>query len=156
MGLITQDEAMAHCKADSADASLVTLYAGAAEESVIEFLNRMVYPDQAALDAALTAVPTEDAAARQTYLDAVEAAAALEDVFDRERAVDAATIAWRAAKWRYMAIYQGMVVNQSIRAAILLRLGHLYRNREEMVDGRLELDPAIQTLLLPHRVGWGV
>ena len=51
-----------------------------------------------------------------------------------------------------------MVVNDAIKAAILLTLGHLYANREDVVTGlsvaRLPLDA--RSFLRPHRISNGV
>lgn len=50
-----------------------------------------------------------------------------------------------------------MVVNASIKAAILLILGHLYAHREDAVQGAMsELPLGSRELLQPWRVGWGV
>lgn len=50
-----------------------------------------------------------------------------------------------------------MVVNDAIRAAVLLTLGHLYRNREAVVsEAANELPLGVTQLLWPHRVGLGV
>jgi hypothetical protein len=53
-----------------------------------------------------------------------------------------------------------MVINDAIRAAILLQLGHLYRNREDVAAGAsaaaVELPLGSRTLLQPYRVGLGV
>lgn len=51
-----------------------------------------------------------------------------------------------------------MVCNDLVRAAILLTLGHLYANREEVVTGTIatELPMGSRTLLAPYRKGMGV
>lgn len=53
-----------------------------------------------------------------------------------------------------------MVVTPVIKAAVLLLLGHLYRNREEVVMGdsaaSAQLPVGATTLLWPHRVGLGI
>lgn len=50
-----------------------------------------------------------------------------------------------------------MVVNDSIRAAILLILGHLYANREDVgLQQAYELPMGARSLLWPYRVGLGV
>lgn len=51
-----------------------------------------------------------------------------------------------------------MIVNDAIRSAILLILGHLYANREEVVIGAsaIQLPMASQYLLQPYRKGMGV
>ena len=50
-----------------------------------------------------------------------------------------------------------MVVNDAIKAAILLLVGHLFRNREEVTGESLtQLPMGVHSLLWPHRVGLGV
>lgn len=53
-----------------------------------------------------------------------------------------------------------MVATSVISAAVLLILGHLYRNREEVLVGTsaaaVQLPVGANTLLWPHRVGLGV
>lgn len=51
-----------------------------------------------------------------------------------------------------------MVINAAVKAAMLLTLGHLYVNREDVVIGTIstELDMGSRTLLWPYRVGLGV
>ncbi len=51
-----------------------------------------------------------------------------------------------------------MIANDAIRAAILLILGHLYANREEVVTGTIatELPMTSRRLLQPYRKGMGV
>ena len=104
MALIDDDTAMAHCKADDADAKLVKLYLAAAEQAAIDYLDRGVYETEADLEAA-----------------------------DDET---------------------GIVVNFSIKAAILLILGHLYENRGTVVTGTIatEIPFGAKALLLLHRL----
>lgn len=50
-----------------------------------------------------------------------------------------------------------MIVNAAVRAAILLILGHLYANREDVVATAVnKLPMGAYSLLYPHRVGLGV
>ena len=51
-----------------------------------------------------------------------------------------------------------MVANDAVRAAVLLTLGHLYRNREEVITGAIvsEMKEGARALLWPHRCGLGV
>lgn len=53
-----------------------------------------------------------------------------------------------------------ILVDDAIRAAILLTLGHLYRNREDVVAGQsagaVALPLGARALLQPKRVGMGV
>lgn len=50
-----------------------------------------------------------------------------------------------------------MVVNAAIQAAILLILGHLYANREEVITGTIatEIPRGSRSLLWPHRINPG-
>lgn len=51
-----------------------------------------------------------------------------------------------------------MVINAAVKAAILLTLGHLYANRENVVIGSIstDLEMGAHSLLWPYRVGLGV
>jgi hypothetical protein len=112
---VTIDQARAHCQASPADDTMLALYAGAAEQSAVDFLDRQVFVDQDTLDAA------------------VEAGTAGDDP---------------------------MVVNDAIRAAVLLVCAHLYANKEEVVAGSnvaaVALPFGAERLLWPHRSGLGV
>lgn len=50
------------------------------------------------------------------------------------------------------------VINDSIRAACLLILGHLYANREDVVTGitAIEVPMSSRLLLTPYRIGMGI
>lgn len=112
--LITPEQARAHLRIDGADdADDLALKTEAAEQLAAEFLNRQVFADQPALDAAVAAGTAGDAP---------------------------------------------MVVNSLVRAAILLILGHLHANREDVVVGTIatELPQGSRSLLAPYRVGMGV
>ena len=52
----------------------------------------------------------------------------------------------------------GIVINKAIEAACLLKLGHLFANREEVVVGStaVELPLASKSLLMPYRIRMGV
>lgn len=113
MRLVTIEQARQHCRVDSDDDQMLTLYAGAAEDAAQEFLNRRVYEDEDALAAAVLAGT---------------------------------------------AGCDPIVVNDAIRAAMLLTLGHLYANRENVVVGSAvsEMKEGTRSLLWPYRVGLGV
>jgi predicted HD phosphohydrolase len=113
MRLVTIEQARQHCRADSDDDQMLTLYGGAAEDAAQDFLNRRVYEDEDALAAAVLA-----------------GAAGCDPI----------------------------VVNDAIRAAVLLTLGHLYANRENVVTGTIvsEMKEGTRSLLWPYRIGLGV
>lgn len=113
MDLVTIEQLRAHCRAESEDDALLTVYGEAAEQAAADFLNRRVYADADALAAA---------------------------VLDGSAGDDP------------------IVVNDAIRAAVLLLAGHLYRNREDVITGTIatKMPMGAHTLLWPHRVGIGV
>lgn len=52
-----------------------------------------------------------------------------------------------------------MIVNESVKAAIMLLVGHLYANREAVVESKIEmveLPMGVMFLLTPYRVGMGL
>jgi len=113
MRLVTIEQARQHCRVDSDDDQMLTLYGGAAEDAAQEFLNRRVYEDEAELAAAV-----------------LNGTAGCDPI----------------------------VVNDAIRAAVLLTLGHLYANRESVITGSAvsEMKEGTRSLLWPYRVGLGV
>lgn len=113
MELVELEQARWHCRTDSDDDPILSVYVKAAEETAQAFLNRRVFAD---MDAMASAV-----------LDGTAGA-------------------------------EPMLVNDAIRAAILLLAGHLYRNREEVVTGQTvaQLPVGAHALLWPYRVGIGV
>jgi hypothetical protein len=154
--LILDAQARVHLHAEDDDD--ISVYIGAAERAAQEFLNRRVYADQAALVAAQLMVTDGLLAARATY-DAADAAANLID--DRDARLEAKTYAFK----QYMAAHRlaaeiraGIVIDDMIRAAMLLTIGHLYANREDVVAGVSvsQLPIGADRLLQPYRVGLGV
>jgi hypothetical protein len=100
-------------EADGDDVDLIEVYLGGAAESACEFMNRRVFEDRAALDAAVVAGGAGD---------------------------------------------YPMVATDAIRAAVLLILGMLYENREDVVIGLTaeNLPRGSRALLQPYRVNMGV
>lgn len=112
--LITLDEAVAHVRSElGIEDAMITLYTRAAEQSAMDYLNRQVFADKAALDEAVTAGT---------------------------------------------AGVNPLVVNYAIKAAILLTLGHLHANREDVVAGQsvAQIPMGARSLLRPHRIGNGL
>lgn len=96
----------------------------------------------------------EDAAMILLYTGAAEQSAL--DFINRQ--VYADTEALAAAVLAGTGGASPIVVNDAIRAAILLILGHLYANREDSVIGTIasDLPMGSRSLLAPHRTGLGV
>lgn len=83
------------------------------------------------------------------YLEAAEQAAA--DYLNRQVYPDAAAVA--AAESAGTAGKDPMIVNAAVKSAILLTLGHLHTNREDVVAGVsvAQLPSGARSLLRPHR-----
>lgn len=158
MPVIAIDIAMHHLHAEPDDRVLVQAQLEAAEGAAMEFLNRRVYADQVALDQAKAGVLAAMRAAKEANTVAVAIAELEPEHTLRARLLDHARQALAEAYDRADAIAYGMVLNAQIQAACLLKLGHLFANREEVVTGAtaVELPLASQHLLMPYRIRMGV
>ncbi|MDD1150038.1 head-tail connector protein [Pseudomonas sp. TNT2022 ID357] len=158
MPVIAIELAMHHLLAEPEDQVLVQAQLEAAEETAMKFLNRRFYLDQVALDTARAGVPGAMLAAKDANAAAVAAAEVEQDHTLRCRLLGHARQALADAYDQCDAIAYGMVLNPAIQAACLLKLGHLFANREEVVTGAtaVELPMASQHLLMPYRIRMGV
>jgi len=95
-----------------------------------------------------------DDAMLELYGGAAEEAA--QEFLNRKVFPDAASMA--AAVLAGTAGCDPIVVTDAIRAAVLLTLGHLYANRENVVTGTIvsEMKEGTRSLLWPYRIGLGV
>ena len=158
MTLVPLPVAKMHIRAEDAADDEVTPYLSAAELAAASFLNRQVYATQGELDAAVAGVPAMLTAAGVAHTAAVEAAEALEDAIARATGVAYADTVYARAQDEAREIRAGMVVNDAVKAAILLLFGHLHANREDAVTGVpvAQMPMGSQYLLMPYRVGMGV
>lgn len=146
--------AKAHLRVDHADEdTLIGLYLSAAEQAAVAALDRKVYADSTALDAAVSAAPAAFAAAVAAYESAVDAALALTELSQQAEALRVADLALQRAKIESRQVNDGIVINDTITAAVLLTLGHLYANREDVVAGLSvsRLPIGADALLQPYR-----
>lgn len=136
MPLLTIDEALAHCRLEADyPAEQILAYMHAAESSVIAYLNRAVFEDQAALDAAQAEIPGKVGAAYDAYNAALRAAMAISNVGQKEIMIQMAESKYLEARIAAYRVINGIVANGAIIAAILLTLGNLFQNREADVVG---------------------
>ncbi|ANN66466.1 head-tail connector protein [Bordetella bronchialis] len=155
MALLTAEQCRAQCRVtgDYDDAELADKLASA-ENAVSAHLNRNVYVDQEALDAAVNDLADAAGQAQEAYDQAVAAAAGLSSDAAREMALQVAEK--RLADFRLNAqrTLNGIVANGSILAAVRLTLGHLYANRESVATGVTvaELPLGVADLLRPYRL----
>lgn len=158
MSVISIETAMQHLHAEPEDQLFVQGLLSAAEEAAMQFLQRRFYADQSAVDAA-----KQDSIARtNAALAAYKAAEVQADLPSnaeircalRDRARQALADAYQAIDMEQF----GILVNPAIQAACLLKLGHLFANREEVVVGvsAAELPLASRSLLMPYRIRMGV
>ncbi|MBF8765338.1 phage gp6-like head-tail connector protein [Pseudomonas putida] len=158
MSVIAIELAMHHLLAEPDDQVLVQAQLDASEEAAMQFLNRRFYLDQVALDSARAGVPAAMQQAKEANAAAVAAAEAEQDHTLRCRQLEYARKALADAYDLADFIAYGMVLNPAIQAACLLKLGHLFANREEVATGTtaVELPLASQHLLMPYRIRMGV
>ena len=155
MTFVTLPEAKLHLRVDSIDEdALIVLYINAAEQSAVSLLDRGVYADGTALGVAKAAAPAELAAATATYTAAIAAAQALTDATEQAAATQAAEYAYLRAQVAYRQAMDGVVVNDQIKAAVLLTVGSLYAQREDVVVGAsvATLPNGADYLLQPFKV----
>lgn len=157
--LLTFEEARAHLRVDDCyPTEQIAPYLLAAARFTTEYLNRRLYESEAKRAEAVGAVPQGLATARAAYEAATRNAAALADGFERDAAVEHAAWVYAEAKKAALETRYGMVIDDLIKAAMLLILGHLHENREEVVTGTTAtaLPSGAKALLFPYRVGLGV
>ena len=136
MSFVTLAEAKLHLRVDGTDEdALIGLYINAAEQAAIKAMDRGVYADGTALQTAMTAAPAALTAATAAYTAAVTAAEAMTDATEQAAALKVAEAAYLRALVAYRQVFDGIVVNDQIKAAVLLTVGHLYANREDVVAG---------------------
>jgi len=158
MGLLTLDEARAHLRVGASyPAAQIQPYVDSAEAYVQAFLNRAVYATAQELEAAVLALPAVLVTAAQARDETLAAAAAAADSTTAEWLRCSAYDGYASALAQAQRVQRGMVVNDGIKTAIRLLLGHLDENRESVARGIsvAELPQGVEFFLLPYRVGWG-
>ena len=155
MTFVTTSEAKLHLRVDSADEdALIGVYITAAEQMAIALLDRGVYADDTALGVAKAAAPGELDTAIAAYESAIAAAEALADETAKAASIQTAGNGLLRAKVAHRHAMDGMVVNEAIKAAVLLIVGSLYAQREDVVVGVsvAQLPNGAEWLLAPYRV----
>lgn len=155
MTFVTTSEAKLHLRVDSADEdALIGVYITAAEQMAIALLDRGVYADGTALGVAKAAAPGELDTAIAAYESAIAAAEALADETAKAASIQTAGNGLLRAKVAHRHAMDGMVVNEAIKAAVLLIVGSLYTQREDAVVGVSveQLPNGAEWLLAPYKV----
>ena len=155
MIFVTTSEAKLHLRVDSADEdALIGVYITAAEQMAVALLDRGVYADGTALGVAKAAAPGELDTAIAAYESAMAAAEALADETATAASIQTAGNGLLRAKVAHRHAMDGMVVNEAIKAAVLLIVGSLYAQREDAVVGVSveQLPNGAEWLLAPYKV----
>ena len=155
MSLVTLESAKLHLRVDgTGEDALIAVYITAAEQMAIALLDRGVYADGTALGVAKAAATGELDTAIAAYDAAIEAAEALPGETAIAAAIQTAGHDLLRAKVAHRQAMDGMVVNEAIKAAVLLIVGSLYAQREDVVVGVSveQLPNGAEWLLAPYRV----
>lgn len=149
MKLITLEQARTHVNADSGDESddaLLTTYCNGAEAACARLANRNLYATATELQAAVSGVPAMMEAAYVAYDAAVAVAESQTDARMKAFHMAAAQTALNTATNNADAIINGLAldvaavngqpVGDDIILAVLMTVGHSYRNRESVVAGQ--------------------
>ena len=161
MKLITLAQAQDHVKSDGDDDTLLTTYCDAAESACARLANRNLYATAADYQAAADGVAVAMLAAYTAYDAALETADSQDDTrmtammkANAQVALDRATIAADA-------IVHGLALESladggnDILLAILMTVGHAYRNREAVITGQgaaaIEVPMSAQAIMSLHR-----
>ena len=155
MTFVTLPEAKLHLRVDSADEdALIGVYITAAEQMAVALLDRGVYADGTALGVAKAAAPGELDTAIAACVSAIAAAEALADETAIAAAIQTAGNDLLRAQVAHRQAMDGMVVNEAIKAAVLLIVGSLYAQREDVVVGVsvAQLPNGAEWLLAPYKV----
>lgn len=156
MTFVTLPEAKLHLRGvdGTEEDALIGVYITAAEQMAIALLDRGVYADGTALGVAKAAAPGELDTAIAAYESAISAAEALADETAKAASIQTAGNGLLRAKVAHRHAMDGMVVNEAIKAAVLLIVGSLYTQREDVVVGVsvAQLPNGAEWLLAPYRV----
>ena len=155
MSFVQLAEAKTHLRVDGPDEdALIGLYINAAEQAAVKAMDRGVYADGTALQTAMTAAPAALTAATVAKEAAVAAAEAMTDSTEKVAALQVAETAYMRALVAYRQAFDGIVVNDQIKAAVLLTVGSLYAQREDVVVGAsvAALPNGADYLLQPFKV----
>lgn len=159
MSLVPIETARAHLRVEADyPADQIQPYLDAATDSALQFINRAVYATEDEVATAKAAVPAALVLAAAERDAAIAAAEQVADCDARSWLVAQAGADYAAALKRAREIGLAIPINASITAAILLTLGHLDENREEVARGVsvTQLPIGAQHLLWPYRAGLGV
>lgn len=147
MSIVTLSEAKLHLRVDGTDEdTLIQALLNAAEKSAALWMGRNLYADQNALTAAKTAAPSLLTTATSAYTAATTAAEAISDDIESAITQEAADDAYASAQETSKLTQYGIVIDDMIRAAVLLTVGAFYESREAG-----DIPQGARSLLQPYK-----
>lgn len=157
MSILKLERALAHLRIDVDIDDDVSSKLLSAEDIAQRYLNRNVYSDTDALLLAKKQVPEMVDLLKKDYSNQIDYANSLNDADLKDSLIQTAKTFYEDGLGGVNRALLGIVVNPSIEAAILLILGHLYENREDVsVVDVSELPKGATWNLNPYRIQLGV
>ena len=158
MPVISIETAKTHLRVDDDTGDDVLLKLESAIDSAEQYLNRKVFESSEALQTERNKVADLIVSAQTGYNQSIASADLISDWEYRNILKDTAKNNKKAAMRNIRMIESGIVINPSIEIGILMILGHLYANREDVVVGlgAAEIPKSSKAFLDPYRVDLGV
>lgn len=157
MPVINIEKAMVHLRVDEDTGGDVLAKLNSAEDKAARYLNRFFYASVAAWTEAIALCLNQLNDALEQYTQSCNTANLVTDFVSRGMLLSAAENLKKEAQRNTKMAMQGIVINPSIEAAVLLILGSLYENREDETSTAVnELPKGALWLLDPYRLDLGV
>lgn len=146
MSIVSIETALHHLRADADDTIDVQHKLDAAQEIAEQFMGRRVYASNSELDAAIDANAIEMDALVSLRVGALSGDISSHVVQSKLERIE-------SQLYEKLMIARGIATNKAIEVAILLILGTLYENREDVVIGAsvTQLPQAAEHRLQPYR-----
>lgn len=147
MSIVTLSEAKLHLRVDGTDEdTLIQGLLNAAEKAAALWMGRNIYADQNALTTAKDAAPALLTTATAAYTAASTAAESIADDTESAMAQESADDAYMGAQEVYRLASYGAVIDDMIRAAVLLTVGSFFESREAG-----DIPQGARSLLQPYK-----
>lgn len=158
MPVINIETAKTHLRVDDDTGDDVLLKLESAIDSAEQYLNRKVFESLEALQTERNKVADLIVSAQAGYNQSIASANLISDWEYRNILKDTAKNNKKTAMRNIRMIESGIVINPSIEIGILMILGHLYANREDVVVGlgAAEIPKSSKAFLDPYRIDLGV
>lgn len=158
MPVIDIEKAKTHLRVDDDAGDDVAIKLASAIDIAEQYLNRKIYESAQSLKDAKSTIPALVNEATQQYGESIANAQGILDHSFQKSAIEAAKSNKDDALRAVRMVELGIVVNPSLEIGVLMLLGHLYANREDVVAGLsvAELPKSSESFLVPYRKDLGV